>query len=54
MLKGEISFDLRRPDLVGKSERESASLAESVLKMSSKCGNTSFAYQLNIKERILY
>ena len=48
MLKGEISFKRRRPDLNGKSERESASLAESVLKMSSKLGNTSFDEHLNI------
>ena len=41
MLKSEISFNLRRLDLNGKSERESMPPAESVLKMSSKLGNTS-------------
>ena len=53
MLKGEISFKRRRPDLVGKSDRENASLAGSVFRMSSKHGNTSFDLHFNIKKRIL-
>ena len=54
MLKGEISFKRRRPDLVGKSDRENTSLAGSVFRMSSKLGNTSFDEHLNIKKRILF